>query len=399
MKKLLLLLLLIIPVKVFALDSIELYSQAHLVYDVTDDKIILNSHENDQRDVASITKIMSSIVVIENVNNLDEKVTITQAMLNTVPWDAFIIHLKAGEEVTYRDLLYGTLLPSGADAVNCMAIATFGSLNAFVEKMNQKAQELGMTNTHYTNPIGMDEPNHYSSASDVLKVMKYALKNEDFKKAFEAKSYTMTNGMTVEASAKTYGDKVGVGTERIIGDKTGYTDPAGFCIAFEFKSHDHLYYAIDLGAPVENFKDFKHIRDANSIIDYVENNYDYVDIVKSGNLYKDITVVDSTIDKYRIEYDKDIRLLLPKDYNKDDIKIVDSLPESISYKNELNEQIGTIKYYYQDDLIYTQDVYLRVKINPNIKEYIKIHFYELIALFFIVIALVLLTIFVIKRHK
>ena len=399
MKKYLLLLLLIIPFKVFALTDIELYSQAHLVYDVTDDKIILHSHEDDQRDVASITKIMSSMVVIDNIKNLDEKVTITQQMLNTVPWDAFIIHLKVGEEVTYRDLLYGTLLPSGADAVNSMAIATSGSLNAFVEKMNQKAQELGMTNTHYTNPIGMDEPNHYSSASDVLKIMKHALKNEDFKKIFEAKSYTMTNGMTVEASAKTYGDKIGESTDRIIGDKTGYTDPAGFCIAFEFTSHDHLYYAVVLGAPVENFRDFKHIRDANTVIKYVDSNYEYVDIVTGGNIYKDISVVNSAIDKYSIEYDKDLKLLLPIDYSKDNIKIEDTLPESISYKNNKDEQIGTIKYYYQGELIYTQDVFLRIKIDPNVKEYIKIHFYELIALFFIVVALIGLTLFVIKRHK
>ena len=399
MKKLLLFLILLIPCTCLALDNPDLYSKAYIVYDETDNKLILEHNSNEQRAIASLTKMMSTIIAIEKNPDLNKKVTITQEMLNTVPWDAAIIHLKAGDELTVEDLIYATLLPSGADAVNSLAIATAGDLPSFVKLMNEKAQELGLTNTSFENPIGMDHKNNYSTASDVHKLLKYVLANEQFKKMFESKEFTMTNGVKVEATAKTFGDQINLDTSRIIGDKTGFTDPAEFCIAYEFTSHDHLYYAVTLGAPVENFKDFKHLRDANTIINYVDNNYSYVTIVNKGNLYKDIDVIDSSIDKLSINYDKDITILLPNDYNKEDIKITDNLPVNISYKNKKGEQIGTLNIHYNGELIYTQAIILNEDIKPSVKEYIKIHFVELLLLVIIFIALISLTIFVIKRHK
>ena len=230
-----------------------LYSKAYVLYDVTSNKLLHDLNPNERREIASLTKIMSSIVALEKVNDLDQKVTITQDMLNTVPNDAYIIHLKAGEEVTIRDLLYGTLLPSGADAVDSLAIATYGSIDKFVEAMNNKANELGLKDTLFHDPIGMDSVNSYSTANDVYQMMKYALENKTFKEIFETKHYKLSNGIDAYNTSMMFGNQINVDTSRIVGDKTGYTTPAGFCIAYEFVSHEHTFYGVFLGAPVSLF--------------------------------------------------------------------------------------------------------------------------------------------------
>jgi len=386
MKKYLLLLLLIIPINIYAL---ELNSKAYILYDENTNKVILEHNSNEKRNIASLTKMMSTIVAIENNPDLTKKVTITQEMLNTVPWDAAVIKLKAGDVLTMEDLIYATLLPSGADAVNSLAIATAGDLPSFVKLMNDKAKELGMNNTSFENPIGMDHENNYSTASDLYILLKYVLHNNTFKKMFETKDYTMSNGMQVSATAKTFGDQINIDTSRIIGDKTGFTDPAEFCLAFEFVSHDHLFYAVLLGAPVENFTDFKHLRDAVSIINYLDNEFDYYTLVKNNTFYKDIKVVDSTIDNYSIYNDKDLILLL-NNYDQSKIRIEDNLPLEISYRNNKDEVLGTIKYYYEDDLIYERTVTLDEVIKPNLKNWIKIHIFELVVLVIIFILLLII---------
>ena len=376
MKKLkyLLLLILLLPISVFALDDIDLYSKAYIIYDSTDDRVLIKKDNDKQNYIASTTKMMSILVALDSIDNLDTKVTIEQSWLNTVPWDAYKMGLKAGDEVTYKDLLYGTMLPSAADAVNSLAMATNGSIRTFVKKMNDKATEIGMKNTNFTNPIGMDDNNdinHHSTADDLLVLVKYALKDDRFKEVYETKEYTLTNGFKAVASSKSFGDQKGINTDRIIGAKTGFTDKAGFCLAYEFKAHDHTYYAVTLGAPVENFRDFKHLRDANTVIDYIENNYEYKTLFKKDDVYKAIQVNDSTIDYYDVKYKEDLTLLLPIDFKMEDLRIENDLLYDISYKFKKGDKLGTVKMYYQDELIYSEDFYLEETIKPSITGFIK----------------------------
>ena len=376
MKKLkyLLLLILLLPISVFALDDIDLYSKAYIIYDSTDDRVLIKKDNDKQNYIASTTKMMSILVALDSIDNLDTKVTIEQSWLNTVPWDAYKMGLKAGDEVTYKDLLYGTMLPSAADAVNSLAMATNGSISTFVKKMNDKATEIGMKNTNFTNPIGMDDNsdiNHHSTADDLLVLVKYALKDDRFKEVYETKEYTLTNGFKAVASSKSFGDQKGINTDRIIGAKTGFTDKAGFCLAYEFKAHDHTYYAVTLGAPVENFRDFKHLRDANTVIDYIEKNYEYKTLFKKDDVYKAIQVNDSTIDYYDVKYKDDLTLLLPIDFKMEDLRIENDLLYDISYKFKKGDKLGTVKMYYQDELIYSEDFYLEETIKPSIIGFIK----------------------------
>lgn len=384
MKKVFILLFLILfPFSVNALENINLNSTNYVVYDKTDSKIILEKSKEEIKSIASLTKIMSVIVAIENIDNYNEKVTITQEMLDTVPYNAYKVGLNVNDSVTIKDLLYATLLESGADSVNSLAVHTSGSIPNFVLMMNNKAKELELYNTSFENPIGMDDENNYSSAEDLLKLLNYSLKNDLFREIFESNTYKLSNDIEVVDTVVTMGNKLGVSTKRIIGNKTGFTGDAGLTIAFNFISHNHEYYAVVLNCPIEELKDFKHVRDALTIIDYVDNNYKYKRIVEKNSIYKSINVINSIFKKYDVINNNEVIKLVPIDYD-DNYKIVDTLPTSISNKLKKGDLLGKISYYYKDDLIYEESIFLEINSNSIIRTFINQH------LIFIILEVILI---------
>ena len=182
MKKILLfILLLLFPIYTSALTYPTLHYKSALIYDMTDNKLLYELNTDEQRSIASLTKIVTTITALESISNLQDEVTITNSMLSKVRWDASIADLKAGETYTYEDLLYASILPSGADATISLAISTSGSIDNFVKKMNELTDRIGMTNSNFVNVHGLDEKGHYSTASDIQKLLLYCLKNPKFK--------------------------------------------------------------------------------------------------------------------------------------------------------------------------------------------------------------------------
>ena len=344
--KIIIWILLIIPLHVLALD---LHSSKYVIYDNTDEKILIEKGISDNVSIASLTKIMSAMVIIDGVNDLSREIKITSNMLNNVPNYAFVINLKRNEVYTYEDLLYATILPSAADAIVALAIDYSGSIVSFVESMNNKAHELGLDNTHFTNPIGMDNAGNKATLEDVLKLLKYALNNNDFRTIYSTKEYVMHNNKTIYSSLKMYNEDLNLNldTSRILGSKTGYTKNAGSALSEVFESNNHEIISITVGA--EHNNDSYHLRDGIDIINYIDNNYNNHLLLKKGELLKELEVRDSTIDKYNIYAKKDIMKYLPNDYNTDDFKIEFSLPDYIDYKTK--KDIGDIKFYFQDELI------------------------------------------------
>ena len=167
----------------------------------------MQKNENEETQIASLTKIMTIIVAIENITDFDEKVTITKDMVNNIEWDVAKIGLKSGDIVTYNDLLYGAMLPSAADCVNALAISISGNYKDFIKLMNNKVKELKLKHTHFENVVGLYSKDNYSSAYDVAEILKYSLKNQKFKQIFEAKEYVLTNGKKINSTLKTYNKK------------------------------------------------------------------------------------------------------------------------------------------------------------------------------------------------
>lgn len=187
-------------------------------------RIIFEKDANTKRRIASITKIMTAILAIES-GKLKEKVTVSE---NAVKAEGSSVYLKPGEKIALEDLVYGLMLRSGNDAAVAIAEAVGGSLDGFVYMMNQKAEEIGMANTHFANPHGLDDhEDHYSTAYDMALLTRYAMNNDTYKKIASTKTYRQDN--PTEAWDRVWKNKNKLLTtlyEYSTGGKTGYTKRA-----------------------------------------------------------------------------------------------------------------------------------------------------------------------------
>lgn len=349
-------------INVFALDDPTLYSKNYCLYDLTDDKIIYEKNIQERTNIASLTKIMTTITAIEKINNLDDYVTITSEMLSNIKYDASLAGLKIGDKLTYKDLLYASILPSGADATQALAYSLSGSINNFVNDMNTLAKKIGMESSNFVNVTGLDIDNHYSTVSDLLKMLQYALRNETFKTIYTTKSYTLSNGLVVDATVKKYNNLMKLDISRIIGSKTGYTNKAGLCISSIFESNNHEFIFISTNAEFI-YGNYYNLKDNLNIINFMDKNYNNQTTVKSTDIIKTIPVNFSNIPKYDVHLSKDALTYLPNDYNKDDIKVNYNGKTSITFLDN-NKQIGKVTITYKDNPIYEEDILLKdVKIN------------------------------------
>lgn len=349
-------------INVFALDDPTLYSKNYCLYDLTDDKIIYEKNIQERTNIASLTKIMTTITAIEKINNLDDYVTITSKMLSNIKYDASLAGLKIGDKLTYKDLLYASILPSGADATQALAYSLSGSINNFVNDMNTLAKKIGMESSNFVNVTGLDIDNHYSTVSDLLKMLQYALRNETFKTIYTTKSYTLSNGLVVDATVKKYNNLMKLDISRIIGSKTGYTNKAGLCISSIFESNNHEFIFISTNAEFI-YGNYYNLKDNLNIINFMDKNYNNQTTAKSTDIIKTIPVNFSNIPKYDVHLSKDALTYLPNDYNKDDIKVNYNGKTSITFLDN-NKQIGKVTITYKDNPIYEEDILLKdVKIN------------------------------------
>lgn len=364
-------------INVFALEGPKLYSKNYCLYDLTDNKIIYEKNIQEKTNIASLTKIMTTITAIEKISNLNDYVTITSLMLSNIKYDASLAGLKVGDKLTYKDLLYASILPSGADATQALAYSLSGSISNFVNDMNTLAKKIGMENSNFVNVTGLDIDNHYSTINDLLKMLQYALKNDTFKTIYTTKSYTLSNGLVVDATVKKYNNLMKLDISRIIGSKTGYTNKAGLCISSLFESNSHEFLFISTNAEFI-YGNYYNLKDNLNIISHMDSNYNNQTVAKTSDVIKTIPIKFSNISKYDIHLSKDALIYLPNDYNKDNVKINYKGKTTASFLDN-NKQIGKVSLIYNDTLIYEENVILNG---------IKINFYLLVIINLLIVLLV-----------
>lgn len=249
-------------------DQTQLHSQYVLLMDLENSASLLTINSKNRIYPASMTKMMTTIVAIESINDWDTPVTVSAEIIDEMQKaSASMAGFPAGEKVSVKDLLYGVMLPSGGDAAMALAEATAGSQEIFVALMNQKAERLGMTNTHFTNVVGLHNDNHYTTAEDLAKLMIYALKNDLFRQIFTAKDYTTTpsnrhsQGITLHSSVlnKT---EINFDGGCILGSKSGYTKEAGLCLASLAEKNGRQYILITAKAQGDYSSQSYHLEDA-----------------------------------------------------------------------------------------------------------------------------------------
>lgn len=368
MKKLIFfILILFIPIIGFGLELPETYSEVVLIYDLNDEQILLEKNSEQQRSIASLTKIATVITALDNIPDLNQKVTITSEMLAGIPGDASMADLKVGDTLTVMDLIYAAMLPSGADATHSLAFVASGSVSKFVDKMNELAKSLGANNTHFVNVTGYTAPNHYSTAQDVLKILKYAFDNPQFLKAYKTRKYIMSNGQELSSTIEMFQELYNLNTARILGSKTGYTDDAGQCISVLVDVNGHEMIIITLKAPY-HYGAYYHLKDVETLLGFLDKNYDEQVLIKQNEVVKSIPVLYSDVEDYKIESQEKITKFLPSDYDKNLVKIKYDGLEKLTFLNQKGRKIGTVEYYYANQLIQKEEVILINNFSINFQD-------------------------------
>ena len=334
-----------------ALD-IDISSKEAVVYNLNDDRVIYEKNSNEQTKVASLTKIMTCLVSLENISNLDAPVTVEYQDLVGLKGYA-VAGFRVGDEVTYKDLLYALMLPSAADAANILARSISGSKEEFVKLMNDKVSKLNLKNTSFSNAIGMDDDN-YSTASDMAVILKEAIKNETFKELYNTTTYTTTNNIKLTKTTDDTARKSNLDISKLTGSKTGFTNEAGYCLASTATYSDINYLVVTLNA--DKFPN--HIKDTLTLYNYFDTNYSYKTILKDKQVIKTIKVKHSKIKKYDIVSNKEIKKYLSNDVDLSKIEYKYSGIDTLNRKIKKGDYLGKVKIMYQGDILDTYKVYL-----------------------------------------
>ena len=229
-------------------------AEAGALFNVTDRSVVYSKNAFERLYPASTTKVMTAIIALEE-GNLSDQVTVTEDAVITEA-GASLCGIKPGDVITMQDLLYGLMMPSGNDAANAIAVHTYGSIDAFADRMNVRARELGATGTHFMNPSGLTDENHYTTAYDLYLMFNEAMKLPLFREIIAEDSYTANyqNGAG-EAVSKTWtvgnwyqkGERETPAGVSVLGGKTGTTQAAGYCLIMASNdSQDKEYISVVL---------------------------------------------------------------------------------------------------------------------------------------------------------
>ncbi len=243
----------------WAVAADKYHSKNIIVYDLTRKQVLFRKDIDAPVPMASLTKIMTTILAIEKLPDLNTMGVIKTATINQMAArNASMAGFSAGEKVKYIDLLYGVMLPSGGEASLTIAEAVAGNESEFVAMMNARAQELGLTKTSFTNATGLDADNQRSSARDLVRLLRHALKNLTFRQIFTTKEHQTSSTNYHSRGIKLKHSILGgiLSNEQtgfqIIGGKSGTTHAAGLCWATLTQKNGREFLVITLGAPLDN---------------------------------------------------------------------------------------------------------------------------------------------------
>lgn len=253
-------------------DLTQLNSPNALLMDASTGEVLAEHDGYERIYPASMTKIMTALLAVENTDNLNERITMPYDIYDRLyAEEASMAGFQPGEEAALRELLYGILLPSGAECCITFANRIAGSEEAFVGMMNSRAAELGMKDTHFCNCTGLHDADHYSTAADIAALLWYALGSESFREAFTAHRYSVMptaqhpEGFTFFSTMFQYMESDAVTGGQILGGKTGYTGEAGQCLASLASVNGREYILVTAGAPGSHETEQLHILDAQNV--------------------------------------------------------------------------------------------------------------------------------------
>ena len=342
----------------------KINSRVALIFDRNSKKILYEKNGLKQVPMASTTKIMTAIVVLENTK-LNDVVTIDKKAATI---GGSRLGLKVNDKITVNDLLYGLMLKSGNDAAVALANYVGGSVQGFAELMNKKAKEMKLNDTHFVTPHGLDNSNHYTTAYELANMADYALQNETFKKIVETKCTNIKINESIKTINNT--NELLGNLEGVYGVKTGFTNGAGRCLVTSCKRGDLDIITVVLGADTKKIR----TKDSINLIEYANKKYEVIDIKKIiEEKFKNWQLLNESriyIDKGKktkiklklesINYEK--KAVLKEDIDKINIE-VNCLQELKAPIYE-NEKVGSVKVKLNGEIIEN----LEIKVKDDIQK-------------------------------
>ena len=350
-----------------AVDNPSLGAEAAILIEAKSGKILYEKNSEQKMYPASLTKILTAILTIEN-SNLNDKVVVNYNALSKIPSGYTLADLQPDEEITVENLLDVLLLHSANDAANVLAMHVGGSLDSFVSMMNSKASELGCKNTHFTNAYGLHDENHWSCAKDLAIISQYCMKNNTFRSfvsqpnaiihatnKHDARSYNNTNDLLIKNSQYYY--------EGTIGIKTGYTKEAKNCLISACLKNDLEVISVVMGDENTQVSQQNRYSDTIQLLEYAYNNFSIKKIVNKDDIITQIEISQATEDSKNLDLIAvdDIKCFVSNNY------VLNNIEPKIKYSKALTAPIakgaviGTATYNidgieYKTDLIASHDV-------------------------------------------
>ncbi len=361
-------------------------SRKAIVYDRKSKRILYGKNEKVKCAMASTTKIMTATVVLENAN-LSDEVTINAKAGGT---GGSRLGLKKGDKITLNDLLYGLMLRSGNDAAVAIAEHVGGSVQRFADMMNKKAQELGLTETNFVTPHGLDNSKHYTTALELAKLADYALQNEKFAQIVGTKQTSITINGESRTIVNT-NELLGV-LNGVVGVKTGFTNGAGRCLVTETKRDDKDIITVVLGADTKKDR----TKDSIKLIEYTFSNFKNVNIKEkmleefekwNAINSKRIVVVKGKEENVKLELNKLENEIIPmRAEEENNIKITINAITQTEAPIEKGQKIGILSIKINDEVVENVDIICKEKIEKkswidylkqNLQDIFKIHILNL----------------------
>ena len=345
----------------------DLVSECAIVLDMETGQVLSEKNPDERIYPASMTKMMTALIAIESITDPSETITITQEMLRGLQEaNASVAGFMAGDSPNMIDLLYGIALPSGADASNAFAFHYAGSVSAYVEKMNAKAKEIGMNNTHFVNTTGLHNEDHYSTCRDMAKLLKYCLGHETFRTVFSSAEYTTSplashpSGIKMESTAFSAAARGNYEMPGFIGAKTGYTGPAGHCMAYWAEMNGMKLIIVTARAATGMYVS-SHISDASKLLGRL-NEWEQRTLMTEGEPAADITVKHAKQEEHIV-----IPMMetLIADVPKSSVtEFIETFPEEVISGVENEDMTGTIAVVKDGEVLYQKDLMVTVPREP-----------------------------------
>lgn len=343
------------------------------VYELKNLNPIYEKDARKQVPVASLTKIMTAIVCLENVD-INEKVVVDlPAVKKYYDEEYSVAGLKDKQEISYYDLVETMLLPSGADSGACIALNVFHDYDKFIQAMNDKARELGMNNTHFSNVIGMDDKDNYSTVEDMAIMMKYAMENEYIKYGITQYAHTIKDGTkTVHNALFQLANIYSIDVSNITGGKTGFTGDAGYCLLSYSETTPEPLICIVLGSEVKPGTLY-HLSETEAIFETINKIYSEKNLVSEGDVIVTLPAIKSTKEEINIQAIETIQTIMKNDeeVDKSQLEIKYEGREVLSPENKVGETLGKIDVYYKGKYIGSEEVKLTRRVPLDLKIWIN----------------------------